>query len=760
MKVRVNFFLLVCVCLQINVVKAQNIYLPKNIKDNAEVLDKEFFKISKTLLKRNKIDSTSNYYKELFVLQILAKDYVKAQKNIDNYIDAYTIDKLRTGRIFIYLLYSKAKLLQKNAKVTFDAAIKESFTKLYQNLEDYLKPEVIRSISNDIQLSEIKSNFFNELNKFEAKDSISLSQAKKLCILYNKYKVYSESLDLSIEALEAEDEKLFEIKKDIVIKTLDGVEVTALVISRKGVKKPLPSIFIYNIYAGSYDYEVAKRAALKGYVGVAVNTRGKRLSENDITPFEFDGEDAYHIIDWISKQKWCNGSIGMMGGSYLGFSQWSATKKLHPALKTIIPQVSVGIGIDYPMQNNIFMGYMLQWIHYVTNNKFTDNKDFGNYKKWSSLYDEWYQKGYSFRKLDSLANGKPNELFQRWLEHPAYDEFWKKMVPYKEEFKNIDIPILTTTGYYDDDQLGALYYFNEHYKYNPEANHYLLIGPYSHSGGQHYPTRTMRGYKIDDVALISMHKLAYQWFDYILKGKEKPKILKDKINYQIMGTNRWGHSPSFDKMNANYFEFYLSEITKGDSYKMLKTKKLEKDYISFETDLSVRNEDDTHNFSLNSTGSILSNEINTKNVLKFISKPFENDVTINGIFEGELNISINKKDVDILIQLFEMQLDGSYFFLSEYLGRASYAKNNEKRELLTPFQEYRIPIKKTFMTSKKINKGSKLVVLLSVNKSKHWEVNYGTGKPVSQESIKDAGVPLFMKLYNDSYVKIGYNFEN
>ena len=43
----------------------------------------------------------------------------------------------------------------------------------------------------------------------------------------------------------------------------------------------------------------------------------------------------------------------MIGGSYLGFSQWAATKKLHPALKTIIPQAPVGIGIDYPMSGNV-----------------------------------------------------------------------------------------------------------------------------------------------------------------------------------------------------------------------------------------------------------------------------------------------------------------------------------------------------------------------------------------------------------------------
>ncbi len=82
----------------------------------------------------------------------------------------------------------------------------------------------------------------------------------------------------------------------------------------------------------------------------------------------------------------------MIGGSYLGFGQWAATKKLHPALKTIVPQVAVGIGIDYPMNNNVFMSYMLQWARYVTNNKFTDEAEFKNYEKWIALYKAWYKK--------------------------------------------------------------------------------------------------------------------------------------------------------------------------------------------------------------------------------------------------------------------------------------------------------------------------------------------------------------------------------
>jgi uncharacterized protein len=56
--------------------------------------------------------------------------------------------------------------------------------------------------------------------------------------------------------------------------------------------------------------------------------------------------------------------------------------------------------------------------------------------------------------------------------------------------------------------------------------------------------------------------------------------------------------------------------------------------------------------------------------------------------------------------------------------------------------------------SKKIEKGSKLIFTFGVNKSPYSQINYGTGKDVSTESIKDAGEPLQIKWYNDSYIQI------
>jgi len=65
-----------------------------------------------------------------------------------------------------------------------------------------------------------------------------------------------------------------------------------------------------------------------------------------------------------------------------------------------------------------------------------------------------------------------------------------------------------------------------------------------------------------------------------------------------------------------------------------------------------------------------------------------------------------------------------------------------------------IPVDNSYFISKKIEKGSKLLLLVGVNKNSNWQINYGTGKDVSDETVQDAGEPLEIKWYNDSYVEI------
>lgn len=524
------------------------------------------------------------------------------------------------------------------------------------------------------------------------------------------------------------------VEDSVLIPAKSGIPISAIIVRKRTNTQPLPAILFYTTYyQGAGDAVLGKRSADRDYVGVVAYARGIRTDLKSYMPYEHEGTDIYDIIDWLSKQAWCNGSVGMYGGSYTGFSQWAAAKQIHPALKTIVPQVAVMPGFDFPMENNIPIGNILSWSH--------DNI----YKLpplRRSLVFEWFENGTAFSSLDSLA-GQRNPIFQKWLQHPSYDTYWKSLIPSAKEFAKINIPVLTTTGYYDGTEISALQYFKLHNRYNKNANHYFVVGPYDHWGGQRTASPRLMGYDIDSVANISMQELAFQWLNYILKDGQKPGLLKNKVNYQVMGSNEWKHVASLDKMSNDTLTFYLERDE-------LSVKRPEtRTHISQTIDFKDRENQNTFY-----TPEIIFDTLDASNGLVFTSKPFDKDFSINGSFFGQLSASINKKDMDISLAFYEQREDGKYFFLTRYIGRASYAKDNSRRRLLNPNMKETIPFINSHLVSKKINRGSKLVILLNINKHPFEIINYGSGKPVADETIQDAGVPLKIKWYNDSFIKV------
>ncbi len=536
-----------------------------------------------------------------------------------------------------------------------------------------------------------------------------------------------------------DSDSIYHIQDSVLIKTRDGASISAIIVRKKENTQPVPAILFYTTYhQGAGDAIFAKRSADRGFVGIVAYSRGIRTNLNDYIPFEHDGDDTYDLIDWIGRQPWSNGKVGMYGGSYTGFVQWAAAKKLHPALRTIVPQVAVAPGFDFPMENNVPLGHILGWANDIVKNNPLPG----------DLNQKWYERGTSYRSLDSLA-GYPNKIFQQWLQHTGYDNYWQSLIPIKNEYAKIKIPVLSTTGYYDGSQIGALHYFKEHYKYNKKADHYLVIGPYDHWSGQRNALPELMGYTIDPVANISMRELAYQWLDYILKDGKKPEILKDKINYEVMGRNEWKHAPSLDSMNNDTLDFYLSSSAIGENHLLSAQKPGKSEFIRQTVDFKDRKNQNNY-----FTPFIINNELNSSNGVTFVTEPFTEAFSINGSFTGELKATINKKDMDISIAFYEQTPDGKYFYLTRYLGRASYAKDDSKRQLLKPGKKESIPFDNTRLVSKQISKGGRLVIVLNVNKHPFEVINYGTGKDVNSETIQDANEPLVIQWHNDSFMKV------
>lgn len=691
------------------------------------------------------------YFGYRFALQLLAKQYQQSLESLDSMrskiptIPGFSSEDAK-GLYCIYDTYNHIQLMRQGGNPNSTEEIfKWTFPIVLENFKEKAFEYATEPFLNNYEALELE--WQQALTKIQAKtgDSVSLDEAIIFSQAFAQHQVYLPFLTPGKVIVAHSDRRNYIIQDSTMITMRDGVKLAAVIVRSSTITESQPVVMISSIYANTDEVAKAREMVNQGYIGIILNTRGKYVSTAAIAPWEHDAEDNYDAIDWISKQSWCNGKIGMYGGSYLGFSQWAATKKLHPALKTIVPQVAAAPGIDFPRTNGITTSYSLRWANYVMNHKLTDQAGFQNTDHWYDLYKKWFTSGAAFNRLDSIE-GRPNPAFQRWLKHPSYDEYWQKMIPYQKEFSKINIPVLSITGYFDGDQDGALYYFNQHNQWNSSANHYLLIGPYDHLGAQHTPSAVVNGYETDPSARISINDLVFQWFNYTLKGGAKPEILKDKINYQVMGTNSWSHVPTFQKMNNDVFSFYLSNSKEGKYYKF--HSKESTDNIFQQMDFSIRKPTPK-----TITTSLWEDSIPTINDVVLSSEVLENDISINGKFSANLFAVINKKDMDFAITLYEQQSDGKYFILSESLHRASYAKNRSKRKLLRPGKLESIPIQGKFI-SKKLSKGSKLILAISLLNSIYIEVNHGTGKTVSDETIKDATLPLTVKWSGKSNIQI------
>ena len=744
--------ILVALLLCTQLASAQKLYFAKTNYADSLAMEKNMPALAKQVIKNYQEADISKYLDNLFRLQLVAQDYKSVVPTLNQLAQVNFGDSIANQALgFAYRIYSKTLATHPATPLSFSQNYQLAFNTAYQPLSADGQNWASEYFDND--LKPIRTSYASLLKELSPADSLSLLDALRLCRNFCSYKTYTTIQPLARQILAKLENEKFIRNDSVLVKMPDGGTIALTIVRERNVTTPQPVVLKFSIYPG-FDAADCKNAAVRGYAGVVANTRGKRLSPDVVEPFEHDAQDAYYIIDWISKQPWCNGKVGMLGGSYLGFAQWAAAKYPHPALKTIVPQVSVAAGIDYPNHNGVFMTYMLRWLHFVMDYKLTDAVGFGDEKKWNTTFADWYKKGSSFRSLDTLE-GRPNAIFQRWLIHPGYDSFWQNMTPQQQEFAKINIPIFTTTGYWDDDQTGAMYYYHQYHQWNKNPNYTLLIGPYDHGGSQGYPKRQMGGYVIDSVANVPILEIVFQWFDYILKGKSRPEILKDKVNFEIMGKNEWKHVPSLDKMSNDTLTLYLGNTLSGKYYPLLPTRPAKPGFIAQQVDLKNRSEIRPTGQEISAFPMLLDTLLNPeKERMIFISQPIDKPFAISGALTAAIVASLNKKDMDLVLQLYEQTPDGKYLAFSENIQRASYARDRTKRQLLQPGKTESIVLKNTFITCRQLQKGSRIVVVMGINKSPSWQVNYGTGKDVSDETLKDATVPVDIKWFNSSYIKI------
>jgi X-Pro dipeptidyl-peptidase len=185
----------------------------------------------------------------------------------------------------------------------------------------------------------------------------------------------------------------------------DGLQTIAFDLIRPNTSEPVPTIMVSSPYYntnGRFSYDangnfVAMRKTPwgspsntaspttpfpeqydedyvpRGYAVLLHDLRGTRNSSGcQVYGHRSEAEDAVDIIDWVAKQSWSNGAVGMIGGSYDGTIANGAASMAPDALKAIVPIRAIDRWYDYHHFNGVLSSNFVTPFNFSTVNPVTD----------------------------------------------------------------------------------------------------------------------------------------------------------------------------------------------------------------------------------------------------------------------------------------------------------------------------------------------------------------------------------------------------
>jgi putative CocE/NonD family hydrolase len=534
----------------------------------------------------------------------------------------------------------------------------------------------------------------------------------------------------------------------------DGVRLNATLYKPAHLKEPRPCLFTLTPYIGQSYHDRGMYFAAHGYPFLTVDVRGRGNSEGLFQPFIQEAKDGYDVVEWLAKQPYCNGKVSMWGGSYAGYDQWATAKEFPPHLSTIVPVAAPVAGVDFPARNNVFAPYDMQWLTFTSGHTGQDRL-FGDDAYWVGMFRRWIESGTSYRNLDTFL-GNPSPIFQEWVNHPDIDAHWDSYNPTSEQYAKLQLPILTITGMYDDDQPGALAHYSRYMQVaSPaaRARHFLVIGPWDHPGTR-TPKQEFLGLKFGPASLVDLPQLHLDWYRFTMQDGPKPEFLRKPVAYYVSGAEHWRYADTLEAITAESRPYFFD--SSGDSARDLYSAgslaaahvgRGAPDHYRYDPrDLSLVKIESESNLD-----SVLDQEVflaNTAHVV-YVSAPFEQDRELSGFFRVEAWIAIDQPDTDFVVSVAEVATTGMVTPLSSDIMRARYRESFRSQKLVSTKQPLHYDFSHFTFASRLVRKGSRLRVVISAANSIQYQKNYNSGGVVADETIENSR-PVTVQIFHDA----------
>ncbi len=278
----------------------------------------------------------------------------------------------------------------------------------------------------------------------------------------------------------------------------DGVRLAArLWLPRGAWTSPVPAILEYIPYrkrdmVRARDERNHPVFAAQGYASLRVDMRGSGDSDGVMADMYSDEElsDARHVIDWISRQRWCNGRVGMFGTSWGGTASLQASVDAPPALKAVIAVCATHDRYEDD-------------IHHMGGCLLTDSIEWGatlpailaSPPDAATVGPDWFEQWKE--RLEALTFP-----LETWIREEARGAYWRRG-SVKHVSNRISCPVFAVGGWCDRYSNSVMSLVDA----RPDLV-WGMVGPWSH----HYPDKAHPG------PAVGFQALALNWWDHWLKG--------------------------------------------------------------------------------------------------------------------------------------------------------------------------------------------------------------------------------------------------
>jgi len=487
----------------------------------------------------------------------------------------------------------------------------------------------------------------------------------------------------------------------------------------------VPAILVRTPYGKGEELAPNYQALLHhGFAVMVEDVRGRYESEGEFAPLTQEPADGDDTLNWMARQPWCDGKIGMAGGSYLGIVQWKAALAANPHLKAIFTVVA---GDDdyrdrfYSTGGAMKLGNRLEWL---SENLKTQgyHPDFNRFV--------WHL---PLRTADVAATGHVCGLFQQAVAHPSFDGFWRS-ISTREQLDKIRVPVFAVGGLYDNFVESDLEAFTALHR--SSALNHVLIGPWPHNMSSKFT-----GIDFGADSTVPVRSLTIDWFDQWLNGKDAPAA-SAPMRIFVMGSDTWLEDREWPPERARARNFYLAghghaNTLAGDgALDDAPPAHAAADRFTFDPrdPVPTRGGAVCCNPRVFPWGPMDQRPVEQRrDVLVFTTRPLEQDLESVGPVKAVLYVATDQRDTDFTAKLVDVFPDGYARNLTDGILRLRYRNSLERPEPARPGEVYQIELD-AGIASNQFLKGHRIRVEISSSNFPRFDRNPNTGGAVAGET--------------------------